>query len=120
MNPTVRSWPSWLCVLLPWIFLGTLAAAMVHLRLGLGHWPKPMIEDYTAMPFRIHIFATQWLGLSSAVVAPPAWAFLVCFRSMRLGFRIHRIQGIVFLSAWAVFALFVWADPWRLVTWAID
>jgi hypothetical protein len=41
-----RPLPTWLCMVSPFV-LGLAYVTMgLHIRLGLGHWPRPMTENY--------------------------------------------------------------------------
>jgi hypothetical protein len=114
------AWPSWICVISAPLLLLAVVSAAAHVRLGLGHWPKPMWEDYTTPAFKLHMFACLWLGMFSTFVAPAIWLVLLCFRPLRGNLPFHGRQLGVFFGAWAIFWLLVWCDPFRLVTWWLD
>lgn len=120
MNPPVEVRPSWACALAPWGFLVLLATTILHLRLGLGRFPEPMIEDYQTPAFRAHAALTHGLGVVAFLGAPALWLLLMAFPRFRAPAGVFARQFAVFVVGWAIFFAFAIGDPARLVTWYLD
>ncbi len=114
------AWPSWLCALGPAALAVGLITLMVHVRLGVGHWPEPMREDYRTFAYHAHSLAVLWLFAHSLFLAPVAGGLLLCFRATRGSWRLHLRQLAWFAAGWCL-TLAVWhGDPFRFVTWLKD
>jgi len=69
---------------------------------GVGHWPRPMWEDYRTTAFDAHGLALMGLGSSPVYAAVPCDA-LPLHPRLRLSVRTHLIQAAVY--GWAGFWL---------------
>ncbi len=112
--------PSWACALAPWGFLMLLASVILHLRLGLGRFPKPMWDDYLTSAFRVHASIVLAAGWVSALVVPLVWLAMQAFPRLRAPTAVFLRQFAVTVLGWAVFFAFAIGDPWRLVSWYLD
>lgn len=124
MNPFAQrpriAWPSWLCAATSPALLVAFVTMMLHVRLGVGHWPKPMWEDYSTVALKAHQLVTLWLFASSTFVAPVFGLGLLCFRATRGGWRFHVAQLALFAIGWTAVLVLWHADPFRFVTWLKD
>jgi len=76
----LRDWFSWLCINTPLLLLLGLLTLALHVRLGLGRWPVPVIENYQTASYLLHeYFVCTWL-LITVTGSLPAWALLLCFQ----------------------------------------
>lgn len=101
------------------LFLTAVSLAL-HVRLGVGHWPRPMWEDYRTVGFNAHGVALQGVFLFAAFAALPLWTVCVCIPRFRLAPRTHLTQAGIFLLGWALVAGFVVLDPFQFVSWLAD
>ncbi len=120
MKTPVELRPSWVCALSPWVFLAFLSSTILHLRLGLGRFPKPMFDDYLTPAFRMHASLTHGLGVAAFLGVPVVWLVLQAFPRLRVPTALFLRQFAVFVLGWAVFFAFAIGDPWSLVTWYLD
>lgn len=120
MKPAVEARPTWACALAPLGFLVLLATTILHLRLGLGRFPEPMRDDYTAPAFRFHVALTHGLGVGVFLGVPALWLLLMAFPRFRTPPGVFARQFAVFLAGWGIFFAFAVADPARLVSWYLD
>lgn len=91
-----RSLLTWLCVLSPFL-LGLVYVTMgLHIRLGLGHLPRPMIDDYQTLAFRVHVGTFFVIMCFTCWAAIPLWIFFLCFRAFRISWRAHIAQAFAF------------------------
>ena len=102
---------TWLCVVAPWILLLLIVALAVHVRLGLGHWPKPMVEDYHTLACKLHDDIIGCMFLFSVYAALPLWLIFLCFRRLRISLGVHILQFVVFGCGWLVIYLAGKYDP---------
>src|SRR4051794_26396598 len=93
------SW-TWICSLSSVLLLLTFAMMALHIRLGLGHWPTPMTEDYHTLAFRIHEYALIAILLFTVFAAGPLWLVCLFFWRLRLSWRIHATQAVVYGLGW--------------------
>ena len=112
--------PAWACALSPWGFLVLLSTTILHLRLGLGRFPKPMFDDYLSPAFRVHAALTHGVGVAAFLGVPVVWLVLQAFPRFRAPRPIFLRQFAVFVLGWAVFFALAIGDPWSLVTWYLD
>jgi hypothetical protein len=103
-------------LLLLFVFL-TLAA---HVRIGLGHWPTSIIENYRTTAYSLHVKSFFWIGLFAVYAAIPLWLVSLCFRVFRISLRTHLIQAGVYAVGWAFVALYAFVDPYKFVEWLLD
>ena len=92
----------------------------LHIRLGLGHWPKPMTEDYNTVAFRIHMWAMTWILLFTVFAAGPLWMVFLCIKALRLPWRVHLAQVLVYGLGWLLIFLAARCDPTTFTEWFRD
>lgn len=114
------AWPSWLCALGPLAMTAGLVTLMLHVRLGVGHWPEPMREDFRTFAYNAHSLITLWLFAHSLMLAPVSWLVLLCFRSTRGSWKFHLGQLAWFALGWILTQAIWFTDPFRFVTWLKD
>jgi hypothetical protein len=103
-------------LLLLFVFL-TLAA---HVRVGLGHWPTPMLENYQTAAYNRHTQAFIWLALVTVYAAVPLWLVSLCFGVFRISLKTHLIQTGIYAVGWALIVLYSFIDPGRFIEWFLD
>ena len=103
-------------LLLLFIFL-SLAA---HVRVGLGHWPTPMLENNETAAYNGHEQVFIWGTLFTIYAAVPLWLVSLCFGMFRISFKTHLIQASVYVAGWALIALYCFIDPGRFAEWFLD
>lgn len=91
-----------------------------HVRLGLGHWPKPMWEDYQTTLFRVHWHALVALAFFTVYAAIPLWLLLLCPRRFRISLRAHVIQFAAYGLGWMLVFLVLKYDPTTFTAWFLD
>lgn len=92
----------------------------MHVRLGLGHWPQPMVDKYTTAAFSFHTQAVIGLALFTMYGAGPLWLLLLCFRRVRASARLHLLQAGIYLVGWGLVVGYMAWDPRRFVQWYLD
>ena len=111
---------TWALALSPLLLLFEIISLALHVRMGLGHWPKPMIENYGTAAFDWHALTVIGFGVFTTYAAIPLGLLCLCFRPLRITRRTHLIQAGVFAAGWGV----VWAycawDPQQFVAWYLD
>ena len=111
---------TWICSLSSILLLLTFITVAFHIRLGLGHWPTPMTEDYRTTAFRIHEHALIAVVLFTVYAAGPLWLLFLCFRGLRLSRRTHATQAVVYGLGWLLIVLAGKYDPTTFTQWFLD
>ena len=113
--------PTWLCVLAPVILLAVFISLALHVRVGLGHWPKPMVENYRTEAYERHEEVFKVTALITFYGALPCWMlFIIAFPRLRGSAKLHLAQGAIYAAGWALIGLYWVVDPWRFVEWLLD
>jgi|JI10StandDraft_1071094.scaffolds.fasta_scaffold138434_2 hypothetical protein len=115
-----KAFLTWLCACCPLALLFLLLALALHIRLGLGHWPRPMVEGYDSFWFGLHDDAVGWMYLFSLHCAGPLWLAMVCVPQLRLSLRRHLFQCGVFFGGWFLIFLAGRLDPTTFTEWLLD
>jgi hypothetical protein len=111
---------NWLCVVTPWLLLSVGLSLAVHVKIGLGHWPEPMTEEYSTTAFQGHFRILQACFVMALYSLAPTWKLLLCARRFRVSFRFHALQAAVYGGGWLVILLICQLDPWRFMQWLAD
>jgi hypothetical protein len=111
---------TWACASSPVLLLMIWIAMAIHLRLGLGHWPKPMVEDYKTFAFDVHEMILILVGYFAVFIALPLGLILVCFKRFRGPMSLHIRQAATFVVGWALIVLFARLDPTTFTDWFMD
>ena len=102
------------------IVLVTWVSLALHVRLALGHWPKPMYESYDSSAYIAH----GWLFLGSAFfaccLAAPLWVIGLRFSRFQMPRQTQYVQVGLFLIGWLLFYLYVKIDPGAFSVWFLD
>jgi hypothetical protein len=121
-NETGRRHPAWtwICGASSVALLLTFITMAAHVRLGLGHWPTPMTEDYRTLGFRIHEWALIGILMFTVYVAGPLWLVFLFFRRLRLSWRAHLAQLLAYGAGWLLIFLAGKYDPTTFTDWFLD
>lgn len=111
---------SWLLVITPALLLVGFITLAAHVRIGLGHWPTPMIENYDTAAYWIHDRVLVWVGMFTVFAAIPLWLLTLCFQRFRISLKTHLIQAGVYACGWGLIALYGAVDPGRFMEWFLD
>jgi len=111
---------SWVCAASPFALLVAFVTLAIHIRLGLGHWPTPMSEDYHSPAFDVHAAILSFCGMFALYVAGPLW--LLCLLVPPL--RPEWPRGVVFqFLTMVIGALLMLAvlkfDPTTFTAWVL-
>jgi hypothetical protein len=115
-----KKFATWVCVLAPVYLLVVYVAMAIHIRVGLGHWPKPMVEDYHSVLFQVHKWLLVGCIFFAVFAAIPVWVLLLCFRAFRITLRIHVAQLGIFVLGWLLIFLAAYFDPTTFTDWFLD
>lgn len=110
----------WLCVLSPFFLLLTFITLALHVRLGLGHWPKPNFENYETPLFEIHELILLVIGIFAIYIAFPMFTLLLIPPSFRGPFRYHARQILIFIMGWLLIIAAANLDPTTFTDWFLD
>jgi len=113
------SW-TWICSLSPVVLFLAFVTMALHIRLGLGHWPTPMTEDYHTIAFRIHEDTLIGVLLFTVYAAAPLWLVFLCVRRLRLSWRAHITQVVAYVLGWLLILLASKYDPTTFTEWFFD
>jgi hypothetical protein len=116
----VKLYLLWLCSLSSAALLLLWLALALHVRLGLGHWPTPMIENYRTTFFTVHYQILLGVGLFAVYGAAPLWFLLLCVHRFRGAWRTHIAQGVAYILGWIMMFLVVKFDPTTFTDWFLD
>ena len=111
---------TWACALAPVVLLLCIVSLAVHVRIALGHWPRPMVDKYNTRLFDFHLRALVGLYLFCVYGAPLLWLGLLCFRKLRFGWKVHVRQLVACLAGWGLFLLLALVDPLDFLAWIFD
>lgn len=111
---------TWALMLTPLVLLSHVLCLAVHFRLGLGHWPVTMHEQYNTAAFDWHRRIVFWFGEFTIYAALPLFLLALCFRPLRISRQTHFVQAGVYLAGCGlVLAFMVW-DPLGFIGWLLD
>ena len=111
---------TWFPVITPTLLLLAFLTLAAHVRIVLGHWPKPMWEVYSTFIYEIHQYLFAGIALFTVFGAVPCWLLLLCFQRLRISWRYHLLQAGAYASGWGLIAVY-WAwDPGHFLAWYLD
>jgi hypothetical protein len=111
---------TWALVLSPLLLLFVFLTLAAHVRLGLGHWPTPMMENYDTTAYNQHEQVFIWVALFTVYAAIPLWLVSLCFRPFRISVKTHLMQAGVYVLGWVVIAIYGFVDPGKFTEWFLD
>ena len=114
-----KSLPTWICAGSSLALLLLILSLAIHLRLGLGHWPEPIVEDYQTAAFKVHEWVLFLVAHFAGFLAIPLWPVLLIFRRFRAGIKTHLVQSAVFSVGWILILLFFKYDPTSFSQWLL-
>jgi hypothetical protein len=91
-----------------------------HIRLGLGHWPTPMLESYDTALFRGHQILFFGMYFFSLLAAVPLWVLCVVLPALRRPVRDRLLQPVIYGLGWGAIFLAGYLDPTTFTTWLLD
>jgi len=117
---------TWSCSLAPAAFLVVFITMAVHIRLGIGYWPDPSLNNQSLNSFpglllRIHNWGFMAAILFGFFVAP-IHLVVTLIHYRELGFRLRGIaaHAVAYLLSTVVFFLVIVHAPAWFVTWFTD
>ena len=111
---------TWFFAFSPFLIFVVFGAMAMHVRLSLGHWPKPMIEDFSS-PY-MPIFG-RCIGLAMTISTEYAiaiWLLIVSIKPLRISWRAHISQVIFYLNSWFLTLLCCIFLPGDFISWYFD
>jgi len=111
---------TWVLVSSPYLLLLIFLALAVHVRVGFGHWPTPVLENYHTMACSLHEQVVIWVAAFTIFFAIPLWLISLLFRLFRISLKTHLIQAGAYVGGWAMLILYARVDPYRFVEWFFD
>jgi hypothetical protein len=109
-----------MCVVTPVMLLLCILSVAIHVRIGLGRFPKPMVDKYSNAALDFHVRAVHCFGMFTMFAAIPLWLLLLCFRTHRISWEIHLLQAAIYLTGWGLVVGYLYWDPYRFVEWFLD
>jgi hypothetical protein len=108
---------TWLCGLSSWVLLLLWFAMAVNCRLGLGHWPEPMTENYSSGAYELLESLFILCGYFALFLAGPVLliTLAVRFKDLRT-----RLRAILYVTGWAFLFFVIWLDPTSFTEWWFD
>ena len=79
-----------------------------------------MTEDYHTLCFRIHEWVLIGVFVLTVYVAGPLWLAFMSFRQLRLAWRAHVAQALVYCMGWLLIFLAGKYDPTTFTEWLLD
>ena len=121
-HQTRRKMPllTWALVLFPLLLLFVFITLAAHARLGLGHWPTPMVENFETVAYSRHEQVFIWVALFTVYGAIPLWLLSLCFPLFRISLKTHLIQASIYTAGWGLIAIYSVIDPGRFIEWFFD
>jgi hypothetical protein len=116
----LKQWMTWVCALSSVALVVGAVLLALHVRLGLGHWPTPMREDYRTLAYQLHEQVVVGMAAFAVYAAVPLWILFVCLPWFRISGRVHVVQVFIYLFGWALVAILLYFDPYRFVSWLAD
>jgi len=107
--------PAALWILTPVIFLGL----ALHVRVGLGHWPKPLIERYETSAYQSHELVLEVVA-NLAIFTGGIWLLAICFKKTRPAWRTLLPQIILYLAGLGIYFLFRAINPGHFFDWYLQ
>jgi hypothetical protein len=112
---------AWAFALSPFVLLLTIIAMAVHIRLGLGHWPTPIYENYQTPASLLHMrFLERTLDFS-VYFAGPLWLLCLLVPQLRPSSRqVIKAQVMTAGLGWLLIIGFLTLDPTTFSAWLLD
>lgn len=110
----------WVISTAPLILLGGFLALALHVYVGLGRWPEPMVESYeTTVTEALEVFIFC-VGVFALYLAGPLWILAHCLRKPREAARIQAIQVAVFCLGWVLVFVIPFVVLKQFTEWFLD
>ena len=108
---------TWLCGLSSLVLLLLWVTMAISCRLGLGHWPEPMIENCTGRNYDMLNTTFILWGHFALFLAGP-----VVLLGLIVGFsdRLNRCRAALYAIGWACLFCVMWLDPTSFTEWWFD
>jgi len=110
----------WLFALSPYVVAFVLITMAIHVRVGLGHWPTPMTENYQTFAFEIHEWTLIVIGIFAIFVVGPFGLLLLLLRSLRGVPQVHAKHVAVYFLGWVFIIFLAKTDPTTFTAWFLD
>src|SRR5712671_6882761 len=115
-----KQWVTWLCALAPWIALFFFITMSLHVRASFGKWPQQSVHHFDSVSLQIHQLVFLLSTFFALFGAIPLWLLSLCFRSLRLLFRNHFLQVVLFIAGWSVHFFLYSSSGGEWMTWYFD
>ncbi len=102
------------------LLLALIVSLALHVRLGLGHWPVAMVENYDSLLFDLHEWCILIVGMFAVYAAIPLWLLLIAIPSFRSRSRDHLLQFALIVLGWVLIGLFFFIDYRGFASWFLD
>jgi hypothetical protein len=111
---------TWMLAASPYLLLLIFLTLAMHVRIGLGHWPEPIFENYHTTACILHEQLVVWVGMFTMFAAAPLWLASLFFRIFRISLKIHLMQAGAYIVGWALIILYTRIDPYKFAEWFFD
>lgn len=108
---------TWLCGMSSCLLLFLWVAMAISCRLGLGHWPEPMIENYSGRAYEVLDSAFFLWGYFTFFLAGPT---LLLGLIIDFSARPNRFRAILYGSGWMCLLSVIAFDPTSFSEWWFD
>jgi len=111
---------TWACALSPAALLLVFLTLALHVRLGLGHWPASIAENYATAAYDAHIYVFVGLVWFALLAAGPLWLLSVAVPGQRLRWKTLVCQLAACGLGWLLICLVAKLNPRGFVDWFLD
>ena len=92
----------------------------VHVRIGLGHWPVPVLENYLTSASILHMLVINMTFAFSVYCAGPLWVICLLVPVFRPSSASIHQQLAVTAIGWLLIVGFLTLDPTPFSAWLLD
>ncbi len=93
----------------------------IHIRLGLGHWPTPIYENYRTPASLFHMRVLERTLDFSVYFAGPLWLICLLVPQLRPSSRgVIKAQVMTAGVGWLLIIGFLTLDPTTFSAWVLD
>jgi hypothetical protein len=111
---------AWVSALSPTILLMVLVTFALHVRIGVGHWPTPMWEDYRTPLAARHEGLIELVLFFTLFAAPAIWLICSILNFKRESHAAKINQLFLYAAGWLLIVLAGTLDPTTFTAWLLD